>query len=140
MDEISGMARTLPQTSAALVVGSLAIVGLPPFSLFVSEFAILSEAFSQARYMLAALFLVVLSVVFGGFAYHFLRMLCGEPNERSCEWKATSVRIHCDGDRWRLSAFLRGANSSHVHRHSAGSDGGFAMKGEEKKSGMARCG
>jgi hydrogenase-4 component F len=80
MDSISGMARTLPQTSAALVVGSLAIVGLPPFSLFVSEFAILSEAFTQARYLVVGLFLAVLSVVFGGFAYHLLRLLCGEPN------------------------------------------------------------
>ena len=52
MDEISGMSRTMPQTSAALLVGSLAIVGLPPFGLFVSEFAILSEAFAQARYLL----------------------------------------------------------------------------------------
>jgi hydrogenase-4 component F len=80
MDSVSGMARTLPQTSAALVLGSLAIVGLPPFSLFVSEFAILSEAFTEAHYAVAAVFLAVLSVVFGGFAYHLLRLLCGEPN------------------------------------------------------------
>jgi hydrogenase-4 component F len=80
MDSITGMSRTLPQTSAALVVGGLAIVGLPPFSLFISEFAILSEAFSQARYFVATLFLIILSVVFGGFAYHFLHLLGGEPN------------------------------------------------------------
>jgi hydrogenase-4 component F len=79
MDRVSGMARTLPQTSAALVVGSLAIVGLPPFSLFVSEFAILSASFSQAHYLVAILFLSVLSVVFGGFTYHLLSLLCGEP-------------------------------------------------------------
>ncbi len=82
IDKINGMSRTMPQTSAALVVGSLAIVGLPPFSLFVSEFAILSEAFTQARYFLVAVFLIVLSVVFGGFAYHLFRMLCGEPAQR----------------------------------------------------------
>jgi hydrogenase-4 component F len=79
MDSISGMSRTLPQTSAALVVGSLAIVGLPPFGLFISEFAILSEAFGQARFLVVGLFLVMLSVVFGGFAYHLLRLLGGEP-------------------------------------------------------------
>ena len=78
MDKISGMARSLPQTSVALVAGGLAIVGLPPFSLFVSEFAILSEAFSQARYTVAILFLSALSVVFGGFSYYLLRMLCGD--------------------------------------------------------------
>lgn len=79
MDGITGMFRTMPQTSAALVVGGLAIVGLPPFGLFISEFAILSEAFTQARYVVAALFLMILSVVFGGFTYHFFRLLGGDP-------------------------------------------------------------
>jgi len=78
MDSISGMARTLPRTSIALVVGSLAIVGL-----FVSEFAILSEAFSQARYTVAVLFLVALSVVFGGFTYYLLHMLCGDASRNT---------------------------------------------------------
>jgi hydrogenase-4 component F len=83
MDSVSGMARSLPQTSVALVVGSLAIVGLPPFGLFVSEFAILSAAFSQARYAVAVVFLVILSVVFGGFSYHVLGMLCGEDSKKA---------------------------------------------------------
>jgi hydrogenase-4 component F len=82
VDLIRGISRSMPQTSAALVVGGLAIVGLPPFSLFVSEFAILSEAFAQARYVVAILFLITLSVVFGGFAFHFLGMLSGEPARR----------------------------------------------------------
>ncbi len=82
MDAIRGIARSLPQTSAALAVGGLAIVGLPPFSLFVSEFAILSEAFGGAHYFVAILLLIILSVVFGGFAHHLLGMLCGEPDRR----------------------------------------------------------
>lgn len=82
VDSIRGISRSMPQTSAALVIGGLAIVGLPPFSLFVSEFAILSEAFAEARYVVAVLFLITLSVVFGGFAFHFLDMLSGEPNPR----------------------------------------------------------
>jgi hydrogenase-4 component F len=82
MEGIRGISRTLPQTSAALVVGGLAIAGLPPFSLFVSEFAILSEAFAQRRYFVVVVFLAMLSVVFGGFAYHLLGMLCGEPDRR----------------------------------------------------------
>ena len=81
MDSAAFRARCRKPT-AALVVGGLAIVGLPPFSLFVSEFAILSEAFAQARYVVAILFLLTLSVVFGGFAFHFLRMLCGEPDQQ----------------------------------------------------------
>ena len=38
--------RALPCTSAVLVVGGLAVVGMPPFGLFVSEFAILMSAFT----------------------------------------------------------------------------------------------
>jgi hydrogenase-4 component F len=78
MERIGGISKSLPQTSAALIVGGLAIVGMPPFSLFVSEFAILSEAFMQARYVIATLFLAMLSVVFGGFLHHLLRLLYGE--------------------------------------------------------------
>ncbi|MCL4524709.1 MAG: hydrogenase 4 subunit F [Acidobacteria bacterium] len=81
MDRITGMGRSAPLTAAALAVGALAIVGMPPFSLFVSEFAILSEAFSHSRYMVGGVFLLVLSIVFGGFAYHLFRMTCGEPHK-----------------------------------------------------------
>ncbi len=78
MERIRGMARALPWTSTALVLGSIAIVGLPPFGLFVSEFVILTEAFAQARYLVAMLMLVALSVVFGALLYHFQHMLTGE--------------------------------------------------------------
>jgi hydrogenase-4 component F len=79
MDRIRGMGRVLPYTSAALVLGGIAIVGLPPFGLFVSEFAILMAAFTGSRYLLAALMFAALSVAFGALLYHFQRMLGGEP-------------------------------------------------------------
>jgi len=53
-------------------------VGLPPFALFVSEFAILSEAFAQSRILVATLFLVMLSIVFGGMFHHLSGMLFRE--------------------------------------------------------------
>ena len=78
MERIRGMARSLPWTSGALVVGSLAIVGMPPFALFISEFFILTAAFSAGRYLIAALLLISLSVVFGALLYHFQGMLTGD--------------------------------------------------------------
>lgn len=81
VDSIRGLSRSMPQLSAALIIGGVAIVGLPPFSLFVSEFAILSAAFAQAHYFVAILLLIMLSVVFGGFAFHFLAMLSGKPSQ-----------------------------------------------------------
>jgi hydrogenase-4 component F len=102
MERLSGLARTLPQTAGVLTLGGLAIVGLPPFSLFISEFAILSEAFSQSRYLVAGLFLVTLSIVFGGFLHHFLGMICGEPKQTQgtarlapSEWIVTGIAAAC---------------------------------------------
>ena len=82
MERIRGMARSLPWTSGALVMGSLAIVGLPPFGLFVSEFFILMAAFSTRHYEIAALILISLSVAFGALLYHFQGMLTGESKDR----------------------------------------------------------
>ena len=81
MDRIGGLARTLPKTALALSLGTLAIVGLPPFALFVSEFAILSEAFVQSRVLIATLFLVTLSIVFGGMLHHLFGMFFRESQQ-----------------------------------------------------------
>jgi len=77
---LKGLARTLPWTSAALVTGLVAIVGLPPFGLFVSEFSILREAFSQKHWLAAVVLLAMLTVVFAAMTFHFLKMLPGDPD------------------------------------------------------------
>jgi len=79
IDRITGLTRLLPFTTTALILGGLAIVGMPPFALFVSEFAILSGAFSQAQYLIAVILLAGLTLAFGALLLHFLRMLGGEP-------------------------------------------------------------
>jgi hydrogenase-4 component F len=87
MRRIHGMARSLPWTSAGLVVGSLAIVGMPPFGLFISEFMILTAAFKASRYFIAILLMVALSVVFGALLHHFQRMLAGKRTDVSAKLK-----------------------------------------------------
>ena len=79
LDRISGMARTLRWTSAFLVVGVLAIIGLPPFSLFVSEFAILTAAFRQEQHWIVASVLLAVVIGFGALIFQLQRMLAGEP-------------------------------------------------------------
>jgi hydrogenase-4 component F len=81
IERIRGMANSLPWTSGAMIVGALAIVGLPPFGLFVSEFMILTQAFATAHYFVAILLLAVLSVVFGALLYHLQHMLGGEKEQ-----------------------------------------------------------
>ena len=93
MERIRGMARSLPWTSGALIIGGLAIVGLPPFGLFVSEFFILTATFSAKRYGVAALILIALSVAFGALVYHFRGMLAGESNIRPAHPKLITSEI-----------------------------------------------
>jgi hydrogenase-4 component F len=75
--ELKGLARTLPWTSVALIAGLIAIVGLPPSGVFISEFAILREAFGQGHWLAALVLLFMLSVVFAAMTFHFLKMLPG---------------------------------------------------------------
>jgi hydrogenase-4 component F len=87
MRRIHGMARSVPFTSAGLVVGALAIAGMPPFALFISEFMILTAAFTASRYFIAILLLLVLSVVFGALLHHVQRMLAGKRTEEPARLK-----------------------------------------------------
>lgn len=75
ISELRGLARMLPWTSGAMVVGMIAIAGLPPFGLFVSELSVLREAFSQARWLSAGILMGTLSIVFAAMTYHFLKVL-----------------------------------------------------------------
>lgn len=85
INDLKGLAQVLPWTSVALVTGLVAIVGLPPFGLFVSEFAIFQEAFSQRHWVPAAVLLVILSVVFAAMVFHFLKVLPGSPGYPEAE-------------------------------------------------------
>ena len=78
LGRITGMARGLRWTSVFLIVGILAIVGLPPFSLFVSEFAILNAAFSCQQHVMVAVALLALVIGFGALIFQLQRMLSGE--------------------------------------------------------------
>ena len=77
IEAIRGMAKSMPWTTSALVVGGLSIAGLPPFGLFVSEFMILTQAFLAPSYIIAVLLLAILSVVFGAMLHHFQKMFGG---------------------------------------------------------------
>src|SRR5258708_4589265 len=79
LDQIKGMARTLRWTSAFMVIGVLAIIGLPPFSLFISEFAILNGAFRQEQHLIVVSVLLALVIGFGALIFQLQRMLPGEP-------------------------------------------------------------
>jgi hydrogenase-4 component F len=77
--EVRGVVSVLPVTGALWVAGFLAITGTPPFGVFQSELMILKGAVDAGRLWVAALYLLLLGVVFVGMARIVIRMAYGHP-------------------------------------------------------------
>jgi hydrogenase-4 component F len=76
--KVTGLLRVMPWTGALFATGILALVGLPPFGLFVSEFLLVRAAVVTGRVWVAGLLLVLLLTVFTSLLNHLHRMLYGE--------------------------------------------------------------
>jgi hydrogenase-4 component F len=97
-DEYVGVIRAMPKTGWMLALGGLALVGSPPFSIFLSEFIILwggvhrlIETPSLWLTLAIAVFVVSVTMIFGGLVRHLGRMLLGEPD--ACAERETARRI-----------------------------------------------
>jgi hydrogenase-4 component F len=76
---VSGLLAAVPATGAALLLGSFAVLGSPPFGLFLSEFTIVRAGFADASPVLPLLLLLLLAVAFVAFARTTTGMATGEP-------------------------------------------------------------
>ena len=79
--DVSGLLKTMPGTASMMAVGILAIIGLPPFGLFISEFALIRAGFATGHPWVMGAALVLLSVAFVASISHLNRMLYGPPPE-----------------------------------------------------------
>ena len=66
--DVSGLLRTMPNTAGLFATGILATIGLPPFGLFISEFALIRAGFSTGHPWLMGSVLILLAVA-TGFAF-----------------------------------------------------------------------
>jgi len=74
-DQVRGVIRLAPFTGAMVLLGALAITGVPPFGIFRSELLIVTGGFSQSKYALAGLLVVFANVAFVGVYQVFHRMV-----------------------------------------------------------------
>ena len=77
---VSGLLETMPWTGGLFAAGMLAVIGLPPFGLFISEFALFRAGFAAGRPWLMGLVLALLAVAFVSMIGHLNRMLYGAPS------------------------------------------------------------
>jgi hydrogenase-4 component F len=76
--EIKGsVIRVMPLTGVVFLMAMLAIIGMPPFSLFQSEFLILRAAFDGGHHLTGVLFVLFGTGVFAGALLHVGGMILG---------------------------------------------------------------
>jgi hydrogenase-4 component F len=77
---VRGMREILPVTSVLFIIGFLAITGVPPFGIFLTEFSILATGIGSHP-LAVTVVLLALALVFIGFLRHISAMIF-EKNER----------------------------------------------------------
>ena len=90
--KVHGVIRTLPWTGALFLMAALAVTGTPPFSIFQSEFKILSAALAADHGWMASLFIAGVVTIFAGFLVHLSKLSLGVPSSpgprvAECPWK-----------------------------------------------------
>jgi hydrogenase-4 component F len=78
ISEIRGLTQTHPALGWGLFIGVIAIAGMPPFGIFMSEFLIVSSAFA-AEPLLAIALVFGLLVAFGALLLRLTGIVFGEP-------------------------------------------------------------
>jgi hydrogenase-4 component F len=78
IDRVSGVIKIMPVTGTLLLVGGLALTGSPPFSVFISEFTILSAGFRQGYTPEAIAMLVLMALIFISVLFYLNKMVFGK--------------------------------------------------------------
>ncbi|NDL64057.1 hydrogenase 4 subunit F [Acerihabitans arboris] len=66
MGAVKGMLRVAPLTAVMMAAGALALGGMPPFNIFLSEFMTVTAGLAGGHLLLTVLLLLLLTLVLGG--------------------------------------------------------------------------
>ena len=80
--QVSGLLAAVPVTGGALLLATFAVLGSPPFGLFLSELTIVRAGFASASPVFPLLLLALLGLAFVAFARTTSGMVTGSPPTR----------------------------------------------------------
>jgi hydrogenase-4 component F len=92
MDEIRGLIKVNPTVAWALMLGTLAILGMPPFGVFASEFLIITSAMRQQPWA-TPLLLLALGVAFASIFGRVQPMVFGETSLKRLAHPPASIPV-----------------------------------------------
>jgi hydrogenase-4 component F len=82
---VSGLRGAMPRTARAYVAAMLALMGLPPFGLFISEVMIFRAGFESGHVAVTSAAIALVVLAFGGLLRALHRMLDGTAPATVCE-------------------------------------------------------
>jgi hydrogenase-4 component F len=94
IEAVRGLLARLPVSGPLFFAAMLALLGLPPFGLFVSEVMIIGAGFAAGHVLAPVIALVLLAIAFAGLLRALQRMLHGEAAGRGVErrgWAAVPM-------------------------------------------------
>src|SRR5690606_16815258 len=92
MDAIRGLGATHPLLAFGLAVAVLAVAGMPPLGIFMSEFLVVTSTFAREP-LLAAPLVLGLLVAFGALAMRLHGMVFGEPSPGTAPVEASYLPL-----------------------------------------------
>ncbi len=92
ISDIRGLTESHPMLGWLLVLGVIAIAGMPPLGIFMSEFLIVSSTFARAPLLAAALVLGLL-IAFGALLLRLQGFAFGEPSESQAPVSASYLPV-----------------------------------------------
>ncbi|MDD5173790.1 MAG: hydrogenase 4 subunit F [Candidatus Omnitrophica bacterium] len=94
MNMMRGLIKAMPFTGASMFLGLFALVGMPPFSIFISKLCILVSAFQGGYHIIAAVMLILIAFAFAGLVYHISRIVLGSPPQAlPCHKESLSAKL-----------------------------------------------
>jgi hydrogenase-4 component F len=90
--DMGGLTVSNPMLGWGLVLGVVAIAGLPPLGIFMSEFLVISSSFARQPWLTTALGLGIL-IALGGLFLRLNQIVFGEPRGQSAPAQASYVPL-----------------------------------------------
>ena len=96
--KVRGVVHRLPWTGGLFLVAAFAVTGVPPFSIFQSEFTTLSAALAADHGWAAAVLITGIVTIFVGFLVHMAKMNLGAPADppvraAECPWRLGAMLL-----------------------------------------------
>ncbi len=97
LNVVCGMLKIMPFTAVLFGGGALALAGMPPFNIFLSEFMTITAGLARNHLLIIVLLLLLLTLVLAGLVRMAARVLMAKPpqavNRGDLGWLTTSPMV-----------------------------------------------